>query len=452
LPSLGQHASLGRKEMMSMNNMKTDVLIAGSGIAGLYCALSLDRQYKIIILSKKTANECNTYLAQGGISVCVNDYDINAFINDTLTAGMRLNNLEAVETMVIESMSHIKKLDQMGVPFNKVMGDFVYTKEGGHIKNRIVHCDDNTGKEVFNTLHAIVKHLPNVEIIENAELFEIQTNGVGCIGGWCLIDQNVVSIESKVTLLASGGVGGLFKNSTSQPCLTGDGIGIAGRNGVEVVSMEHIQFHPTALVTDKSKDKRRFLISESMRGEGALLYNANGERFVNELLPRNVVTEAIYKELKKTGSTCVYLDITHTSKEYLKKRFPKIYNQCLEYDLDISRDRIPVTPSQHYLMGGIQSDLFARTTLPYLYAAGECACTGVHGGNRLASNSLLEGLVFSARAATDMSKMMENKTHLSTNKTYTVEEAHKLSVANTAYVKSIIKNARKDLENELVDY
>jgi L-aspartate oxidase len=442
-----------------MKKIKTDVLIAGTGVAGLYCAINLDSKYSITMLSKKAANECNTYLAQGGISVCVNKYDINSFINDTLNAGMQLNNKAAVETLVRESMEDIQRLDRLGVPFNKHNNEFDYTKEGGHVKNRIVHCDDNTGKEVFNTLYSIVKGLPNVEILENAELFELSIENRQCFGGYCVYENEVLCIESKTTLLASGGMGGLFKNSTNQPCLTGDGIGMAGRNNIDVSSMEHIQFHPTALLTDKGRDKRRFLISESLRGEGALLYNSRGERFVDELLPRNVVSAAIYKELDKTKNTCVFLDISHTDREYLKKRFPKIYYQCLEYGIDIAKDRIPVAPSQHYLMGGISVDLLGRTEVKNLYATGECACTGVHGGNRLASNSLLEGLVFSRRAAFDMLKAIEIfgesykecYTLSLYDKVFSFEDALDISRKNRLEVLKIIKKVRKDLKNELVD-
>lgn len=438
-----------------MKKIKTDVLIVGTGAAGLYCALNLDGKYRITMLSKKSADECNTYLAQGGISVCLNKYDVNSFINDTMNAGMQLNDKDAVKTLVLESMENIDFLDRLGVPFNKINNDFVYTKEGGHEKNRIVHCNDNTGKEVFNTLYSMVKSLPNVEILENAEMFDLNLVNNLCLGGYCIYEKEILHIAAKTTLLASGGVGGLFKNSTNQPCLTGDGIGMVSRESIKVSSMEHIQFHPTALLTDRSSDKKRFLISEALRGEGALLYNSEGERFVDELLPRNVVTASIFKEIGKTGSPCVYLDISHKGREYIKKRFPKIYYQCLEYGIDIAKDRIPVAPSQHYHMGGISVDLFGRTGANNLYAAGECACTGVHGGNRLASNSLLECLVFSRRAASDMMKSITSQGEAYKDyipdKVFSIEDGHEVSRKNRLEVIKLIKEVRKDLENELVD-
>lgn len=436
-----------------MNNLETDVLIVGSGIAGLYSALNLNENLSITIITKGSVEECNTYLAQGGISVCKSRYDVDSFIKDTINAGMGLNNKEAVRVLVEESTENIEVLDKMGVPFNKVEGYFEYTKEGAHVKNRIVHCEDLTGRRVFETLYEKVKEKPNVKIIDHSELFELYIENDICKGGYFIYDKYVYIAKSSYVILATGGVGGLFKNSTNQPILTGDGMGLAGRHNVELDSMEYIQFHPTALFVKNSKDKRRFLISESMRGEGALLYNSLGNRFVDELKPRNVVTEAIYKELKKTDSECVYLDITHISSQYLKKRFPLIYEGCLKYGIDITKDRIPVTPSQHYMMGGIAVDLYSRTKVDRLYACGECSCTGVHGGNRLASNSLLEGLVFSKRAAQDINnKFNREKNSNHKEKDITYGEALDISKKNSDYVAGVILNLRKDLKDEMVGY
>ena len=460
-----------------MKILNADVLIIGTGVAGLYCALNLDRNLKVVMLSKKSPEDCNTYLAQGGIAVKLNKYDYDAFFNDTMKAGMYLNNEESVKVLVDESRDNIQALDRLGVPFNKKMGEFEYTREGAHVKNRIVHCNDKSGKMVFETLYDHVKNLDNVSILDNTTMFDIEEKDGRCLGAYCLSGDKTVYIASKMTVLASGGIGGIFKNSTNQSCLTGDGMAIAVKHGVELATPGYIQFHPTALYLENRKDKRRFLISESLRGEGALLYNCRGERFVDELLPRNTVTKAILEELEKTGSECVYLDITHAGEEFLKGRFPKIYSECLKHGINIATDKIPVTPSQHYHMGGIGVDLNSRTSMGYLYAVGECACTGVHGGNRLASNSLLEGLVFSKRAADDINSIenAHDEIAISIEETpendnwnsysfdinrkrfmeplfcFTVDEGKSLVRDNRKRAIEIIGNLREDLKNELAD-
>lgn len=471
-----------------MKILNTDVLIIGTGVAGLYCALNLDKNLNVLMLSKKSPEECNTYLAQGGIAVSVNEYDYDAFFKDTMKAGMYLNNEESVKVLVTESRKNILDLDKLGVPFNKKLGKFEYTKEGAHIKNRIVHCNDKSGKLVFETLYGHVKNQKNIHILENTAIFDIENKDSKCLGAYCLSEnkkltdskkENIyetIYINSKKTVLACGGIGGIFKNSTNQSCLTGDGMAIAKKHGIELEHPDYIQFHPTALYLENDENRRRFLISESLRGEGALLFNSKGERFVEELLPRNTVTSAILKELKKTKSDCVYLDITHANENYLKKRFPKIYSHCLSHGINIARDKIPVTPSQHYHMGGIGVDLYSRTSIDSLYAVGECSCTGVHGGNRLASNSLLEGLVFSKRAAQDINcsitycKKNNDGVTLTADKNaelinattgienfvapqfyYRVKDGKKLIRANQNKSIEIIETIREDLINELVN-
>lgn len=471
-----------------MKILNADVLIIGTGVAGLYCALNLDKNLNVLMLSKKSPEDCNTYLAQGGIAVSVNDYDYNAFFKDTMKAGMYLNNEESVKVLVRESRENILALDKLGVPFNKKMGKFEYTREGAHIKNRIVHCNDKSGQLLFETLYGHVKIQKNIQILENTAIFDIEKKNSKCLGVYCLSEnekskdtkkENIyetIYINSKKTVLASGGIGGIFKNSTSQGCLTGDAMAIANKHGIKLYNPDYIQFHPTALYLENDQDRRRFLISESLRGEGALLFNSKGERFVEELLPRNTVTSEILKELEKTKSECVYLDISHASENYLKKRFPKIYSQCLSHGINIARDKIPVTPSQHYHMGGIGVDLYSRTSMDSLYAVGECSCTGVHGGNRLASNSLLEGLVFSKRAAQDINNRItsckknndrvaitadENARLIDTNTgienllapqfCYGVDDGKNLIHDNKNKAIEIIGTIRKDLINELVD-
>ncbi|SHI81363.1 L-aspartate oxidase [Dethiosulfatibacter aminovorans DSM 17477] len=479
-----------------MKILNTDVLIIGTGVAGLYCALNLDRNLNVVMLSKQSPEECNTNLAQGGIAVRYDENDYEDFFNDTMKAGMYLNNEDSVKILVDESRDSILDLDRLGVPFNKNDGEFEYTREGAHARNRIVHCNDKSGKMVFETLYDHVRKLENVQILENTAMFDIEEKDGKCLGAYCLSEKRnpvfdktheTIYIGSKMTVLATGGIGGIFKNSTNQSCLTGDGMAIAENHGVELATPDYIQFHPTALYLEERADKRRFLISESLRGEGALLYNCNGERFVDELLPRNTVTKAILEELEKTDSQCVYLDISHLDGSFLKGRFPKIYTECLKYGIDITSDRIPVTPSQHYHMGGIGVDLNSRTSMGCLYATGECACTGVHGGNRLASNSLLEGLVFSKRAADDINRCLETKKYkkiiegfhdeiamsmeelpgkvnwnihaLDLNRRrfleprfcFSTDEGKALVKGNRKKAMEIIGNLRKDLINELVD-
>ena len=465
-----------------MKILNADVLIIGTGIAGLYCALNMDKDLHVVMLSKEVPENCNTYLAQGGIAVSLNENDYDSFFEDTMKAGMHLNREESVKLLVHESRDRILDLDRLGVPFNKIDGKFEYTREGAHVKNRIVHCNDKSGKMVFQTLYEHVKNLKNVVILENTTMFNLETRENSCLGAYCLSEKGTLYIKSDATVLASGGIGGIFKNSTNQTCLTGDGMAVAFQQGVKLTTPDYIQFHPTALYLEERDEKRRFLISESLRGEGGLLYNSRGERFVEELLPRNTVTKAIFEELKKTDSQCVYLDITHEDEDFLKRRFPKIHSECLRFGINIARDRIPVTPSQHYHMGGIGVDLDSRTSMESLYAVGECSCTGVHGGNRLASNSLLEGLVFSKRAAEDINSVLSNNGNrhlyghdeiaMSFNESsmdtrwqeasscsgllepaicYTIEEGKKLIGKNKAQTMKIITNTRKDLINELVD-
>ncbi len=381
-----------------MNRYEADVLIAGSGVAGLYCALHLRSDLRILVLSKSKLTETNTYLAQGGISTALNEEDIPLFIEDTLKAGDYENTRNAVEILVKESIENIEELIKYGLELDRHNSELDYTREGAHSVFRIVHQKDETGKAVAETLIAEAKKRKNIEFWEYARIVDVMKKDGRCIGGVVVKEDETIEVAAKDVVLATGGVGGLFKKSTNQRTLTGDGVAIAIKNGIELKDAGYVQFHPTVL--DKGKEnERRFLISESLRGEGAILVNSKGERFVNELLPRDEVTEAIEKELEKSGEKCVYLDISHLGSDFVKNRFPAIYKECLESGIDITKDRVPVSPAQHYYMGGIKVDLYGKTSMENLYALGETACTGVHGKNRLASNSLLEGLVFSRRAA-----------------------------------------------------
>ncbi|WP_300279542.1 L-aspartate oxidase [Peptacetobacter sp.] len=385
-------------------NLQKDVLIVGSGVAGLYCALNLDPEINVTVISKSTMDNNNTYLAQGGISTALNEDDIKPFVEDTMKAGRYKNREEAVQILAEESIENINQIvEEYKMPLDMVDGKIDYTREGAHRVNRIVHCKDNTGEIVYKTLYKEALTRKNIELIEDACLLDIITDNNKCIGAKIYKDNEEIHVFAKDVVLASGGIGGLFKNSTNQRHLTGDGIAIALKNGVEVENLNYIQIHPTAFYEENSNG-RRMLISESLRGEGALLKNKDGERFVEELLPRDVVSHAIFEQMKKDNTPYVYLDARHLGEEYLKNRFTFIYNGCLERGTNIGQELIKVSPAQHYFMGGIHVDLNSKTTMEHLYAVGEVSCTGVHGANRLASNSLLEGLVFSKRAAKDINK------------------------------------------------
>ncbi|MDD7794567.1 L-aspartate oxidase [Clostridium sp. 'White wine YQ'] len=376
----------------------TDVLIVGSGISGLYLALNLDEDINITIITKGKLNDTNSYLAQGGISTALSDEDIPLFINDTLKAGKYKNDLNAVEILARESMENILRLKTLGVPFDSTSEGFKFTREGAHSVNRIVHVKDSTGKSVQETLVTSVKKHKNITILEDATLLDIMVKNRCCVGGQVLIDENQISIHSKVVVLATGGIGGLFTNSTNQRALTGDSINIALKHKITLKDLKYIQIHPTALY-DNNADSRRFLISEAVRGEGGKLLNPRGQRFINELLPRDVVSKAIFDEMKKFNVPNVFLDISFLDEDFIKNRFPAIYENCLNKGIDITKEPIPVSPAQHYFMGGIDVNTHSESSLKHLYAVGETSCTGVHGANRLASNSILEALVFSRRAA-----------------------------------------------------
>lgn len=430
-------------------NIQVDVLIVGTGIAALYAALNLNEDLKITLITKSKIEECNSYLAQGGISTVLNKDDEKLFIKDTLRAGGYKNSFKAVEVLAKESILNIEKLINFGVDFDKVQGEFDYTREGAHSVNRIVHCRDKTGEMVFEKLLSKVKERRNIVIYEDTCLINLICSNNTCYGGIVIKEHEVLYINSKVTILATGGIGGLFKNSTNERILQGNSLAIALRHSIELKDMEYIQFHPTALY-EGDKSGKRFLISESLRGEGATLLNCKGERFVNELLPRDVVTKAITEEELKTNSSCVYLDITNKPKEFIINRFPSIYMECMNRGIDITKDRIPVSPVQHYFMGGIKVDLDAKTSMKNLFACGEVSCTGVHGCNRLASNSLLEALVFSNRSAVYVNTHIENTIISSFQCKITIKIAEKIRNENEKLIRDEFIKIREDIKNELV--
>ncbi|EDT72578.1 L-aspartate oxidase [Clostridium perfringens] len=424
-----------------------DVLIVGSGVAGLYASLNLREDLEIIMVSKKSVNLCNSSLAQGGIAVARGKEDFQSFIEDTLKAGKYENNIDSVRVLVEESMDNINKLIDLGANFEKDENGVLFTKEGAHEINRIVYHKDITGKHVEDILLENVKRRKNIKIIEDCEMVDIYHRDNRCIGALFNKDGQDLSIYAKVVILATGGIGGLFKKSTNERIITGDSIGVAIRNNIEIKDLSYIQIHPTAFFSKKSEEKR-FLISESVRGEGGKLLNCNGERFVDELLPRDIVAKKIYEEMKKTNSNNVFLDVSFMEKSFLQNRFPNIYNKCLDEGIDISKEPIPVAPAQHYFMGGIKVDLNGKTSMENLYAFGETSCTGVHGANRLASNSLLEALVFSRRGALEINSYIDNLELIIEERE--CEDLDKYRLLNRKILIDEICRLRGDIKDELV--
>lgn len=378
--------------------MITDVLIVGCGVAGLYCALNLPEDKKITVVTKNEAPKSDSFLAQGGICVLRDETDYDSFYEDTMRAGHYENNPESVHIMIDSSREIISDLLSYGVRFEKNGESFNYTREGAHSKPRILFHEDETGKEITSHLLESARSKKNITLIENFTMVDLICDDNTCHG---IVghdkDGNYISISADYTVLATGGIGGLFKHSTNYRHLTGDSLALALKYDIKLQHIDYIQIHPTTLYTEN--EGREFLISESVRGEGAILLNSKGERFINELLPRDVVANAIFDEMKKEGSEHVWLSLSPIPEEEIRTHFPNIYQHCLEEGYDVTKEPIPVVPSQHYFMGGIDVDRYSKTSMDRLYAVGETACNGVHGRNRLASNSLLESLVFAKRAA-----------------------------------------------------
>ena len=385
------------------NEITVDVVIVGAGASGLYSALNLAPEKKALLICKEDLESCDPMLAQGGICVQHDENDYDDFFEDTMRAGHYENREESVDIMIRSSREIIDDLISLGVDFDKEPdGNLKYTKEGAHSKARICFHQDITGKEITKTLLERVRELHNVTIMDYTTMTDIITEGNRCLGVKAMTRGELeINIYAENTILATGGIGGLYEHSTNFPSLTGDGVRIAKNHGVEMEHLDYVQIHPTSLYTDKPG--RHFLISESARGEGAILLNHKGERFVDELLPRDKVSEAIYKEMEKEGVKHEWLSFENVPVEDIETHFPNIYKTCLNAGYDIKKEPIPVVPAQHYFMGGIHVDSDSKTTMDNLYAVGETSCNGVHGKNRLASNSLLECLVFAKRAATKIS-------------------------------------------------
>ncbi len=382
--------------------MKVDIIIVGTGVAGLFCALHLPKDKQILMLTKKSVEESDSFLAQGGICMLKNEEDYDSYFEDTMRAGHYENNKDSVDIMIRSSQTIIDELIQYGVEFERENGKLLFTREGAHSTPRILFHEDITGKEITSKLLDRVKELSNVTILEQTTMLDLLCENNCCYGIVMQTENGEIKpIYSDFTVLATGGIGGLYHHSTNYRHLTGDALALAMKHQIKLEHLDYIQIHPTTLYSDKPG--RRFLISESVRGEGALLYNAKMERFVDELQPRDVVTKAIKEQMEKDQIPYVWLSMLPIPVEKIKTHFPNIYEHCLEEGYDVTKECIPVVPAQHYFMGGIQVNLNSKTSMECLYAVGETSCNGVHGANRLASNSLLESLVFAKRSAQEIS-------------------------------------------------
>lgn len=383
-----------------------DAVIVGCGVAGCFTALHLPQNMKILMITKSDLEERDSFLAQGGICVLRDEEDYESFFEDTMRAGHYENRPESVDMMIRSSRHVIQELIGYGVDFARENGELRYTREGAHSVNRILYHEDITGKEITSKLLDQVKKLENVTLLTHTTMLDVLCRDNRCDGVLLRTEEGeLVPVFARYVMWACGGIGGIYENSTNFPHLTGDALAIALKHNIRLQDVSYVQIHPTTLYS--TKKERRFLISESVRGEGAHLYDKNGRRFANELMPRDLLSQAIRKQMEKDGTDFVWLSMLPIKDLDVRERFPNIYRKCLEEGYDVTREWIPVVPAQHYFMGGVFIDLDGRTSMERLYAAGETCCNGVHGANRLASNSLLESLVFAENAALHMTRDYE---------------------------------------------
>jgi len=390
----------------------TDFIVVGAGVAGLRAAISLASAGRVLVIAKDSLRESSSEYAQGGIAAALSDDDeVALHEQDTLTAGDGLCDIEAVRTLVEEGPLAVEELIEWGTAFDRDGAALLFAREGAHSRNRVLHAHgDSTGREIVRSLYQHARSLPNITFQSFAAVTDLLIND-GAAVGVSVFDETtgvLIHVEARGVLLATGGLGRVFENTTNPDVATGDGVACAYRAGAAVSDIEFVQFHPTALYVPSAP---RFLLSEALRGEGAYLRNASGDRFMEryhplkELAPRDVVSRSIVMEMRNSGDNSAFLDLTHLPAGFAKSRFPRVYETCLQYGVDLETMPAPVRPAAHYAMGGVRTDLFGRTNIPRLFAAGEVACTGVHGANRLASNSLLEAVVFGARAGTAMASL-----------------------------------------------
>lgn len=429
---------------------KTDIIIVGTGAAGLFCALNLPPKKNILMITKSDVTESDSFLAQGGICMLKNEQDYESYFEDTMRAGHYENNKESVDIMIKSSPQIIDELISYGVDFAKDGDELCFTREGGHSDKRILFHKDITGKEITSKLLAQVKKLNNVTILEHTTMIDIITDDNNNCSGivYKNPDDSTDAVTADYTILASGGIGGIYDHSTNFRHLTGDALAICLKHNIELENIDYVQIHPTTLYSDKPG--RRFLISESVRGEGALLYDANMERFTDELKPRDILTNEIKKQMKKDNTPYVWLSMKPIPVETIKSHFPNIYNHCLSQGYDVTKECIPVVPAQHYFMGGIKVNSSSKTSMDKLYAIGETSCNGVHGANRLASNSLLEALVFAKRAANEISNTYTCSTLTQAPDLSSYKSLHEIEETYSKIVKEEIEkiiNAKKDGKN-----
>lgn len=406
---------LASADLKTIPSLCPDVVIIGSGIAGLSAALEASKEKSVLIITKSNIIDTATYKAQGGVAAAINEDSSNSHLEDTLRAGAGICDRHMVSILVNEGIKRINKLVEQGVPFDKNGSELAFTLEGGHSERRVLHADgDATGKAMHIALTKMVKDNPKIQILEDHFAIDVLHHEGRCYGVLCLDCKygRFLRIDSQAVIIASGGLGQIYRETTNPEVATGDGFAMGFRAGAVLSDMEFVQFHPTTLYLAGAP---RFLISEAVRGEGAHLLSLDNVRFMKdqhpmqELAPRDIVSQAILRRMHETQTSHVLLDLRHMDKKLIAKRFPTISAICLEYGLDITKDPIPVRPAVHYMMGGIRTGEYAETMVRGLYACGEVACTGVHGANRLASNSLLEGIVFGARAGEHIIKTMTGK-------------------------------------------
>lgn len=423
--------------------MKTDVLIVGSGCSGLYCALWLPKDVHITIITKSDPEKSDSFLAQGGMCMLRDESDYESYYEDTMKAGHYENDPVSVEIMIRSSGDVVNDLLSYGVRFaREENGELAFTKEGAHSENRIVFHKDITGKEITSHLLEEVRKRENITLLSHTTLVDIIEKDNVCYGGIIRHpDGSTDIINASVTVLATGGIGGLYRHSTNYKHLTGDALAIALNHNIKLKDMDYVQIHPTTLYSEQTNE-RSFLISESVRGEGAHLYDVNMNRFVNELLPRDLLTQAIREQMAIDDTEFVWEDLRPIPVDELLSHFPNIVEHCQSKGYDIHSECIPVVPAQHYFMGGIQVDHESRTSMEQLYAVGETACNGVHGRNRLASNSLLESLVFAKRAAKDISNKMSDF-NCNTNIAVSLDKYTDYNALCIGYREAVLKEIKK---------
>lgn len=434
---------------MQIKQIKTDYLVIGCGIAGLSAALELAKKGTVLVLSKDTINESSSNYAQGGIAVALEKTDTPTYhYEDTINAGAGLCNEESVKVLVEDGPVRVQELIKLGANFDKINGDFDFTKEAAHQKRRILHAKDTTGKEIVKTLgNAAIKE-KNITFYQKTFVSKLLVKNNSCHGCIAVKDTKIIQINAKSTVLSTGGCGQVYQYTTNRSVSTGDGIALGLNAGCEVADMEFIQFHPTTLYQGDKKTISIFLITEAIRGEGAILRNNQGERFMKhyhpeqELAPRDVVARAIFQEMQETNGH-VFLDLENITHD-VSHRFPTIYKRCLESGIDIKKDYIPVSPAAHYTMGGLKTDTWGRTNVENLYAAGEVASLGLHGANRLASNSLLDGLVFGYRAAVDILKLPTQK-----RTTYKAEQITQIDTFKVDEIKVVRQKIKSTMWNHV---